>query len=72
MRSFEECNTMCKNVAIVNVPEITYLRMKILCSVHGITMANLLEKLINREWDEDKTIMDKVQKRKIKRIIKRW
>ena len=63
---------MSKNVAIVNVPEITHLRMKILCSVHGITMANLLEKLINREWDEDKTIMDKVKTRKVKRIIKRW
>lgn len=63
---------MNKNLHIWNVDDVTHLRMKLLCSVRGISMAKLLENLIEKEWNSDKTIPDKLQTRKMTRIIKKW
>lgn len=63
---------MGRSVHIWGVPEETHLKMRLLCAGQGISMAKLLEKLVAREWLEDKTVPDKPQKRKMRKIIGRW
>ena len=63
---------MGRSLHIGNVDEQTHLRMRLLATGQGVSMARLLEKLIEKAWAEDKTIPDKSQTRKMRRIIGRW
>lgn len=63
---------MGRNVHIWDVDEQTHLKMRLLATGQGISMAKLLEKLIEKEWNEDKTVPDKPQKRRMKKIIGKW
>lgn len=63
---------MGKSVHIWNVSEQIHLKMRLLCTGRDISMAKLLEELIEKEWNNDKTIVGKLEKSKMKRIIKRW
>lgn len=61
-----------KNLHIWGINELTHLRMRLICTVRNISMAKLLDLLIEREWKEDKTIANKVQTRKMKKIISKF
>jgi len=63
---------MGKNVHIWNIDEETHLKLRLLSTGRGVSMGKLLTDMVEKEWNADKTILDKLQKRKVKRLIKRF
>jgi len=68
----EESRGMSKNLNIWRVPDEICLKMRLLCVGKGISMSMLLTELVDREWNEDKTVPHKLRVRRMKKIIKRW
>jgi hypothetical protein len=63
---------MSRNLNIWKVPDEICLKMRLLCVGQGISMAKLLTNLVEKAWIEDKTVVGKLQERKMKRVIKKW
>ena len=63
---------MKKTVAICSVLDDIHLKMKLLCIGRNVSMAELLKEMVEKEWESDKTIVDKLQKRKLGRIIRKF
>lgn len=63
---------MSRNMSICKVDDQIYLKFRLLCAGQGVSMAKLLEILIEKAWAEDATVPSKSGKTKMKRIIKRW
>jgi len=63
---------MGRSVHIWNVDEETHLKMRLLCAGRGISMGKLLSDMIGKEWQIDKTAVGKLEKRRIRKIVKRW
>jgi len=63
---------MKQNMNIWGVPDQTRLKMKLLCVGRHLSMAELLTEIVEKEWSDDKTIVDKLEKRKLGRIIKKF
>jgi len=46
------------------------VKVKIVVARYGVLMSKYLEKLIEREWNSDRTEVAKAAKRRIRRILK--
>lgn len=61
---------MGKVLTIYNVDVETRLRMRMLCASKGISMAQLLARMVDKEWNEDSTIADDKLRRVVRHLIK--
>ena len=61
-----------RSVLIHNVTDQTYLRMKLLCLGHGLTMAKTLQKMVDDWYEKEKNIPDKGKLRIMKRFVKKY
>jgi len=59
-------------LTIGNVDSETRLRMRLLCASKGISMAQLLDRMVDREWNEDSTIADDKLRRAVRRLVEQW
>lgn len=63
---------MSKIVNIYGVSPEVRLKLKLLAAIHGRSMANMVSELIEQAYDTDKALLDRKQKSKVRRLIKRW
>ena len=61
---------MRKTLTIYNVDIETRLRMRLLCVAKGVTMAQLLTIMVDKEWNGDNTIATDKLKRLTRRLTK--
>ena len=57
---------------IWNVNEETRLKMKLLCAGRNLSMAKLLESIVEKEWLADDTEIGKLEKNRMRRIINKF
>jgi hypothetical protein len=59
-------------VAIYGIDPKIRLKLKLLATVHGKTMAKMCETLIEEAYERDETQISRKSKSKLRRIIRRW
>ena len=63
---------MKKTFSIWQCDSETALRLRVLALNKGITVANMLESLVNEQWDKEQAVGRKITGHKIKKITGRW
>lgn len=62
---------MSRNMSVREVDDRVYLKFRLLCLGNGLNMANMLKRMVDYWYENEKTIPGKSEQQKMKRFIKK-